>query len=687
MNHRIKQWVALFFDGLPYSEDTVKARDAIETALENQAADASSEELAARYGSYKALAALGGYTEEDVRAWRSDETAEDEKTTRSVFRAQRRRVYGFAVLCAFLFSEVLWTIFNAVAGNREFFFTLALGALFAAAAFALLRKIRKVERQHAGKPCDAAAYAYLRDGSDRYAKRLLNAIALFFAAIAVYFGSELSFYALGNSKPAELEENIFSNIILIQIPLYLLVKNLLLTRILQKRIGLPERTRFRRHLRGITIGSLLYWLGVIAATVLLREKLYYPANVILLAGVAFFLLVLVYNLTLRKRVTCRNLVFNRRRVAVIVIVSLLAGGLTLMRRETYYTQPYINALPVVEHNADPITYDEESGVYTITAAQEDFKILHLTDIHLGGSLFSYRQDQKALAACYALIEHTHPDLVIVTGDLSFPLGIMSMSFNNSAPVYQFASFMRNLGIPWAFTYGNHDTESLASMSKEDLNSVYMSLSFKTSGTLLYPYVQPDITGRNNQLIELRNADGSLNTALFLIDSNAYTGEGINVYDCIHDDQVDWYAEQVEQLHAEAGHVVPSMIFFHIPLQQYRTAYELYEAGSDEVTYFFGENGEKMIDKVCCSDYPCALFDRARELGSTTAMFCGHDHYNNMSLSYQGIRLTYGMSIDYLAMPGIENDTAQRGGELITIHSDGSWDLTQIPLDSITAQSS
>ena len=41
-----------------------------------------------------------------------------------------------------------------------------------------------------------------------------------------------------------------------------------------------------------------------------------------------------------------------------------------------------------------------------------------------------------------------------------------------------------------------------------------------------------------------------------------------------------------------------------------------------------------------------------------------------------------MSIDYLAMPGIENDTAQRGAELITIHADSSWDLEQIPLTSI-----
>ena len=174
----------------------------------------------------------------------------------------------------------------------------------------------------------------------------------------------------------------------------------------------------------------------------------------------------------------------------------------------------------MEHNTHEIAYDEETGIYTITSSTEDFRILHLTDIHIGGSLYSYTKDMKALKACYAEIEHTHPDLVIVTGDLCFPLGIMSMSLNNSAPVQQFAAFMRNTGIPWAFTYGNHDTETLSNLNKTELNEVYKSLSYKTSHNLLYPYVQPDIMGRNNQLIELRNTDGSLNTGLFLIDSNA-----------------------------------------------------------------------------------------------------------------------------------------------------------------------
>ena len=470
-------------------------------------------------------------------------------------------------------------------------------------------------------------------------------------------------------------------------PVFLLLKNSLCCLIFQKRIKMPDRQLFTKHIIGMTAFSAVYWLGVTALTVIMSGSISYPANVFLMAGVIFGLLILIYNFTLRKTVTYRNVVFNIPKIAAFTAVSVFISGFGIMQRDTWYTQSYINSVPVVEHNTHQIEYNDDTGIYTITSSTEDFKILHLTDIHIGGSIYSYSKDLKALKACYAEIEHTHPDLVIVTGDMSFPLGIMSLSLNNTAPVGQFAAFMRNTGIPWAFTYGNHDTEMLASAGKQELNDVYKSLSFKTSGNLLYPYKQPDVTGRNNQLIELRNADGSLNTGLFMIDSNAYTGEGINVYDYIHDDQVDWYAGEVRRMEAEAGHTVNFFCFFHIPLQEYLTATKLYMEGSDEVKHFFGENpgdhGGITNDTVCCSDYPSKLFDTALELGSTTGFFCGHDHYNNASLEYKGIRLTYGMSIDYLAMPGIERETKQRGAELITIHADSSWDVEQIPLTSIT----
>ena len=554
-------------------------------------------------------------------------------------------------------------------------------------AYIPFRQYLGCEKAAVGRKYSTEAYKYLRRCSDKHAKRLLNSIAILFAAVFIFIFSEMFFYLFGNSKSAEFAENTLKNSIAVEIPFFILLINFLCLRISKRRINMPDKKKLRKHIVGISLFSALFWIGITVFTFIMRNSLAYPANVFTFGGVIFGLLILVYNLTIRRKLTYENIVVNKPRIALITAAAVAAGGFMYIQRDTWYTQRYINSTPIVEHNAHKIEYDEATGRYTITKSSDDFKILHLTDIHIGGSLYSYPKDMKALYACFAEIEHTHPDLVVVTGDMCFPMGIMSLSLNNFAPVQQFAAFMRNTGIPWAFTYGNHDTESVSTLDKTELNEVYKSLSYKTSGNLLYPYVQPDIMGRNNQLIEIRNADGSLNTGLFLIDSNAYIGDGLNVYDYIHDDQVDWYASEVGRMNSEAGHTVNSMLFFHIPLQEYKTATELYLDGSSEVKYFFGENpgdhGGITNELVCCSDYPSKLFDTAVKLASTKAMFCGHDHYNNASLEYKGIRLTYGMSIDYLAMPGIDKETKQRGAELITIHSDSSWDLEQIPLDSIT----
>ena len=695
MDKRTDQLVELLFDDIPYSPEAGEAQEKICRALdgkyrelckdmpEGEAMDA----LLSEYGQLSKMAQLAGYSDEQAKAWRNAGDAAELKPTKKLLWKQRRRTYAAALFVMFAFTELVWMIYNAVNLNKEFFFVTAMFAVFGLLTFLCARKISKTECENSGTKYDNEAYYYLRAQSDKYTKRLFNSIALLIGAAFVFVGSEMSFYIFGNSKSAELAENFFSNITMVEIPLFLLVKNLILHRLIQKRISLPDAKKSRKYGIFIALFSLIYWVGVTVFTIIASKNVSYPANIFIAAAVIFAVIIIILDLTARKGVTFKNVMFNPRRFAVVTAAVVCAGGFTLLNRDTWYTQSYINSVPVVEHNSHKIDYNEQTGVYTITSSAEDFKILHLTDIHIGGSLYSYSKDMKALKACFAEIEHTRPDLVVVTGDLCFPLGIMSMSLNNSAPVQQFAAFMRNTGIPWAFTYGNHDTETLSTLNKTELNEVYKALSYKTSGNLLYPYIQPDIMGRNNQLIELRNTDGSLNTGLFLIDSNAYTGEGINVYDYIHDDQVDWYADEVQRMNSEAGHTVNSFVFFHIPLQQYKTATELYLSGSNEVKYFFGENpgdhGGITNDLVCCSDYPSKMFDTALELGSTTGFFCGHDHYNNASIEYKGIRLTYGMSIDYLAMPGIEKETKQRGAELITIHPDSSWDVEQIPLTSIT----
>lgn len=375
---------------------------------------------------------------------------------------------------------------------------------------------------------------------------------------------------------------------------------------------------------------------------------------------------------------------RRRRVAILLVSLLLVTVVCvgMMRSGTWYIQPYISTIPYIEHKNHNILYDKNTGTYTIRRMDdEEFRILQLTDIHLGGSFMTYKKDLKALQAVYDLIAATNPDLVVVTGDFVFPLGFESFSFNNYTPVMQFASFMRNIGIPWALTYGNHDTEFIATHTEEELDNMLGEFCYEKTGTLLYSSVHPDISGRSNQMILIQNADGQANQALFLIDSNSYASGKINDYDFIHDDQVDWYRQSVEQLSEQYGKTISSLLFTHIPLQEFKTAYDLYQKDSEEVTYYFGKIGEAN-EAICCSQYSSKLFDTMVDLNSTKGVFVGHDHYNNISLEYKGIRLTYGMSIDYLAMPGIENKTEQRGGTLITLHNDSSFDIKQIKLTEI-----
>ena len=81
-----------------------------------------------------------------------------------------------------------------------------------------------------------------------------------------------------------------------------------------------------------------------------------------------------------------------------------------------------------------------------------------------------------------------------------------------------------------------------------------------------------------------------------------------------------------------------------------------------------------------SKYKGDFFEEAVRNGVIRWIFCGHDHLNTLSLEYKGIRMTYGMSIDYLGYNGILKRHTQRGGTLIIRHPDGSVEIRMVPLN-------
>ena len=509
---------------------------------------------------------------------------------------------------------------------------------------------------------------------DRCARRSLNWISYTLWRLPVTL---LNYWNIAvNSRAGEITLISFVEWLFWLIPAVLILTKLRIIRWIDCNYRPDKLPLFRRAVKRLLAASAVYWSAG-AAFWYMCDRVF-VLNAIELLSAIYFIGAAAFNIHSINGFSYSVKKYSRFLLAAVIGFLLVVFGYSYMAKEFWFTQPYINSVAYIYDGESRITYNDETAVYTITKTSGDFRILQLTDIHIGGSLLSYDKDDKALKAVIELLNQTCPDLVIVTGDLSYPVGISSFSFNNTAAVQQFAALMRNTGIPWAFTYGNHDTEAMASTTQESLNELYKSLSWKTSRTLMYPYSQPDISGRNNQLIELRNPDGTLNQAIFLLDSNAYIGKGFDRYDYIHDDQTEWYENEVLRLNAEEGRTVSSIAFFHIPLSEYNTAAELFKAGDESVKYFFGSNGEG----ISCSQYAGRFFETAVRLGSTKAMFCGHDHYNNMSLEYRGIRLTYGMSIDYLVEPGIARSDSQRGATLITLHDDSSFDISQVPLDLV-----
>lgn len=333
---------------------------------------------------------------------------------------------------------------------------------------------------------------------------------------------------------------------------------------------------------------------------------------------------------------------------------------------------------------------DEKGNWTFTT-DEDFKVLQLTDIHIGGGFMSLKKDAMALNAVAAMIKAEQPDLVIATGDVSYPVPFQAGTFNNLSSAKVFAALMEQLGVYWTLGFGNHDTEAYSYYSREDISDFYSGKDFKYC---LYNAGPDDVDGYGNQIINVKNTDGIITQSLYVFDSHSYTdGDYFGIfwkYDNIHENQVQWYKDNViayneqnnallKEMGKEENSDIKSAAFFHIPLTEQRDAwYEYRDAGyqdTENVKLHYGVAGEGG-NVVFCGMHEDNLFETMLELGSTKAIFCGHDHDNNFSIDYKGIRFTYGMSVDYLAYPGIYKRGSQRGCTVINFAPDGSFNCQQ-----------
>lgn len=301
------------------------------------------------------------------------------------------------------------------------------------------------------------------------------------------------------------------------------------------------------------------------------------------------------------------------------------------------------------------------GKTYVRAADTAFTVLQITDVHI---LNNEKKDAKAFKTITAMVEATAPDMIVVTGDIT-------SEKENFTAFKTFGSFMESLQIPWAFVYGNHegldiayepgevlDPEKIA--DKQTLNDYLSSLEY-----CIYERGDENVDGMGNYYYNVTDENGKVLMSLIMMDSNSYyPDESVGGYDCFHENQIEWYENTVKSIAREVNgdetKVVPSLAFFHIPMREFVTAYD--EAkGTDKLL------AGRRFEGSGCSNVDDEMFETMVELDSTKGVFVGHDHMNNYSVEYQGIRLSYGLSCDHniYVVPF-------RGGNLINIKEDGTF---------------
>ncbi len=376
------------------------------------------------------------------------------------------------------------------------------------------------------------------------------------------------------------------------------------------------------------------------------------------------------------KILCGFLALLIAFIGVTTLISVIGDAANKGKAKSFAEIDYPSDRPVPEKDIH--------GNYTFTV-DRPFKVVQLTDVHIGGGWMCLKKDGMALNAVAAMLTAEQPDLVIITGDVGYPVPFQAGTFNNKASAKIFAALMEQLGVYWTLAFGNHDTEAYSYFNREKMADFYENSGFEHC---LFQRGPESVDGYGNQIINVKNSAGSIVQSLYLFDSHSYTdGDYFGVfwkYDNIHQNQIDWYKQNVEMYNAENKKLHPndgtvkSCAFFHIPLREYKVAWEDYVNNgfkdTENVKFKFGTAGETG-KVVYCGIGEDELFETIQQLGSTQAVFCGHDHYNDFSLEYHGVRLTYGKSVDYLAYPGIYKNGSQRGCTVIEIRPNGTADIT------------
>lgn len=306
---------------------------------------------------------------------------------------------------------------------------------------------------------------------------------------------------------------------------------------------------------------------------------------------------------------------------------------------------------------------------------EDFVILNLTDTQMDTKEWSEGNVNREILeyTVNELINRTQPDLITISGDLSWGEG-------ETKAYRMLADFIDGFGIPWAPVWGNHDNED--GMAYVDvIEELYM-----TYENCIY-LEGPEELGSGNYVISIEE-NGTPITGIFMMDTHdhdIYIDENGNEYEGysrLNDEQQLWYKYRAESM-KELGYK-DSAIIMHIPIYAYKDAFAAaynYSVDPSALTWeesyndqYWNEGYEDSYGvRYEYGGFPPVedgFIDVLENIGHTEYMVVGHDHINNFVINYRGINLVYAMKTGM----GCYWDQRLNGGTVLRITSDGIAEL-------------
>lgn len=410
---------------------------------------------------------------------------------------------------------------------------------------------------------------------------------------------------------------------------------------------------------------------------------------------------------------------KKRKIWLIILLSILAVFLLYIAFMSCANRicnknliKYIESFEPVEYSSDRLVPVLEDGHYTFVT-DDDFDIMHITDVHIGGGLYSYKRDKKAIYEVITMLRAEKPDLVILGGDNTYCVPKIGFNgggcYNNEMVAKTVITMFNHEGVYFSTVFGNHDTESFDFASREDIGNVYMDKQYEYC-IFNSEYSDTDsktVPSVSNQFIVVRKSSGEVTKLIMLLDSNAYESTSfissvLSKYDVIHDAQIEWAKGVISDILKKAGYPegeeIKTLAFMHIPVGEYRTAHDdlietlkndkgtvsySQKTPSSDTVFVEGSWGEEKIcfgglkrTDILPSDQDMFFEELCDGDRPVEAIFSGHDHLNNAVVLYRGVMLNYSYSVDNIAYGNeISNSGLQRGASVITLHPDKSFSVS------------